>query len=131
MFADGWDRLSPDERFEARMEAWRVPEGVEFASAEVRDPDIPAGRVIWLFDATDMCEVRRHLGGCQCFSGNVPGALFTTGSPDDVDAYVRRLIADVGGDGGFILGTGIVLDDARLECFRAFCEAGKRYGSEV
>ena len=45
----------------------------------IHDPDIPAGRMIWMFDATNMQEVRKHLGGYQCFGGNVPGALHHDG----------------------------------------------------
>ena len=48
----------------------------------IHDPEIPAGRMIWMFDATDMNEAKRHLGGYQCFGGNVPGALLTTGEPE-------------------------------------------------
>ena len=97
----------------------------------ISDPDIPAGRMIWLFDATDMGEVRRRLGGHHCFSGNVPGALFSLGDPAQMDDYVRRLIDDVAGDGGFILGSGVVLDEAITECVKTFMEAGLRYGAEA
>ena len=97
----------------------------------IHDPDIPAGRMIWMFDATDMKEVRKHLGGYQCFGGNVPGTLFTMRAPEKVDAYVKQLVADVAGDGGFVLGSGIVLDEAEPACFKAFIEAGLKYGSEI
>ncbi len=99
--------------------------------AVIHDPEIPAGTMIWMFDATDMCEARKHLGGYQCFGGNVPGALITTGTPPEMDDYVRRLIADVAGPGGFILGSGIVIDEARPDCMKAFVEAGLKYGAEV
>jgi hypothetical protein len=97
----------------------------------IHDPEIPAGRMIWMFDATDMREARKHLGGYQCFGGNVPGSLLTMGTPDRVDAYVKALIADVAGDGGFILGSGIVLDEADPACLKALIDAGRRYGAAV
>ena len=97
----------------------------------IHDPEIPAGRMIWMFDATDMRAARKHLGGFQCFGGNVPGALITTGTPQDMDDYVRGLIDDVAGPGGFILGSGIVIDDARPECMKAMIGAGLRYGAEI
>ena len=92
------------------------------------DDEIPAGRTVWMFDATDMAAVRDRFRGCACFGGNVPGALLSVGSPGDVEDYVRRLLAEVAGDGGFILSTGIVVDDARPENFAAMMEAGRRYG---
>jgi uroporphyrinogen-III decarboxylase len=92
------------------------------------DDEIPAGRTLWLFDATDMAAVRDRLRGFACFGGNVPGALLSIGTPDEVDEYVRRLLEEVAGEGGFILSTGIVADDARAENFRDMMEAGRRYG---
>ena len=97
----------------------------------IHDEEIPAGRMVWMFDATDMREARRHLGGFQCFGGNVPGALLTTGAPEEMDEYVRRLIEDVAGPGGFILGSGIVIDEARSDCMKAMIEAGLKYGAHV
>ena len=35
------------------------------------------------------------------------------------------------GDGGFILGTGIVLDEADPACLKAFIDAGRKYGAAV
>jgi uroporphyrinogen-III decarboxylase len=94
----------------------------------VVDDEIPAGRTIWLFDATDMAAVRDRFRGFACFGGNVPGALLSIGTPGEVDDYVRRLLRDMAGDGGFILSTGVVADDARPENFAALMEAGRRYG---
>ena len=56
----------------------------------VVDDEIPAGRTIWLFDATDMAAVRDRFRGYACFGGNVPGALLSIGTPAEVDDYVRR-----------------------------------------
>jgi len=97
----------------------------------IHDPDIPAGRMIWMFDATSLQDVRKHLGGYQCFGGNVPGAMLTTGTAQEVDDYVRQLIDDVAGPGGFILGSGIVIDEAKAECIKAMMDAGKKYGAGV
>ena len=97
----------------------------------IHDEELPAGRMIWMFDATDMTEVRRHLGGYQCFGGNVPGAILTTGTPQETDDYVRGLIDDVAGPGGFVLSTGIVIDEAKDECMKALIDAGLKYGGEV
>ena len=61
----------------------------------------------------------------------MPGALLTTGTPQQMDDYVRQLLADVPGQGGFILGSGIVIDEARPECVKAMIDAGRRYGAQV
>jgi uroporphyrinogen-III decarboxylase len=97
----------------------------------INDPDIPAGRMVWMFDATDMRAAKHVLGGRCCIGGNVPGALLTTGEPCEVDAYVKDLVGAVAGDGGFILGSGIVIDEARPDCVKAMVEAGRKYGSQT
>jgi uroporphyrinogen-III decarboxylase len=84
-----------------------------------------------MFDATDMTDVRNYLGGYQCFGGNVPGAILTTGTPQETDDYVRELIEDVAGPGGFILSTGIVIDEAKNECMKALIDAGLKYGARA
>jgi len=95
------------------------------------DEDIPPGRTVWLFDATDMRAVRDHLAGFACFGGNVPGALLQIGVAAEVEEYVKRLLADVAGGGGFILSTGISVDQARPENFMAMMDAGRRYGEAI
>ncbi len=93
------------------------------------DPDIPAGSTFWLFDKTDRKEVKRRFTGWAAFGGNVPVSLLQAGTPADVKDYVKRLIDDVAGDGGFILSTGAVVDHARPVNLRALIEAGRQYGS--
>jgi hypothetical protein len=97
----------------------------------IHDPEIPSGRMVWMFDATDLKGAREHLGGYQCFGCNVPGSLLALGTPEKVDAYVKGLLSDVAGPGGFILGSGIVLDEADPACMKAFVDAGKKYGVGV
>jgi len=94
----------------------------------ITDPDIPAGTTIWIFDQTDMKEVKKRFTGWACFGGNVPVSLLKTGTPERVADYVKALIDDVAGDGGFILSTGAVLDDALPENLHALIETGKEYG---
>ena len=94
----------------------------------ITDPDIPAGTTIWIFDQTDMKEVYKRFKGWACFGGNVPVSMMKAGTPADVENYVKRLIDDVAGDGGFILSTGAVLDDAQPENLHAMIDAGKKYG---
>jgi len=95
----------------------------------IADPEIPAGRTIWLFDTTDMIAARRALEGRACIGGNVPGTLLDLGTPVDVDDYVARLTSDMAGAGGFILSTGTTIDEARPENVAALIAAGRKYGA--
>ena len=94
----------------------------------VADPDIPKGTTIWIFDQSDMQAVKKRFSGWACFGGNVPVSMLKAGTPEDVKTYVKRLIDDVAQDGGFILSTGAVLDDAVPENLHAMIDTGKEYG---
>ena len=94
----------------------------------IADPDIPAGKTIWIFDQTDMNEVKKRFNGWACFGGNVPVSILKAGEPAEVKDCVKTLIESVGQDGGYILSTGAVLDDAKPENLHAMIDAGKEYG---
>ena len=94
----------------------------------ITDPDIPAGTTIWMFDQTDMKEVKKRFTGWACFGGNLPVSLLKVAKPDEVSAHVKRLIDEVGQDGGYILSSGAVIDDAKEENLHALIDTGKQYG---
>jgi hypothetical protein len=94
----------------------------------ITDSDIPAGHTIWLFDHTDMKEVKKKLGGWACFGGNVPASMLKAGTPQDIENYVKKLIDDVAQDGGYILANGAVLDNTTPANLHAFIDTGKEYG---
>jgi hypothetical protein len=93
-----------------------------------QDKDIPAGTTFWLFDKTDMKAVKERWSGWACFGGNVPASLLSTSGPQEVEGYVRQLLADVACDGGFILAPGAVVDHAKPENMRAMLDACRKYG---
>ncbi len=47
----------------------------------IADPDIPKGSTIWIFDQTDMLEVKKRFQGWACYGGNVPVSLLKAGTP--------------------------------------------------
>lgn len=94
----------------------------------ITDREIPAGRTIWLFDQTELREVKRRFTGWACFGGNVPSSLLIAGQPEEVKAHVRRLIDDVGQDGGYILSTGATVDNAVAANLHAMIDTCKEYG---
>ncbi len=94
----------------------------------IAESGLPAGTTMWLFDRTDMQNVKKFFGSWACFGGNVPGALFYAGTPQEMEDYVRGLVETVGQDGGFFLAPGIVLDHARPENIHTFLRAARAYG---
>jgi len=92
------------------------------------DPDLPKGKIIWTFDKTDMKKAKKYLGNKACIGGNVSSSLLKMSEPEEVREYVRNLIDDVAGDGGYILSNGAALDVAEAENLKAMIETGKEYG---
>jgi len=90
--------------------------------------DLPKGKVVWRFEKTDMARAKEVLGDRACIYGNVPAAILSTGTTDDVKAYCKQLIDVAGKGGGFILSSGTVLDTAKPENVRAMIEFTKEYG---
>jgi methoxylated aromatic compound---corrinoid protein Co-methyltransferase len=90
--------------------------------------DIPPARAIYWFERGDLFRAKDILGQITCLRGNVPPSLLNTGTPDEVDAYCRKLIEVVGKGGGFILDGGIgVPDEARHENVTAMFDAARKY----
>lgn len=90
--------------------------------------DLPRGKTVWMIDLTDMAEAKRTLGQNACLLGNVPSSLLNLGTPEDVRAYVKRLIEVAGKDGGLIISNGAFFDEAKPENVKAMVEAAKEYG---
>jgi hypothetical protein len=93
----------------------------------ITDPDIPAGSTIWYFDKTDMKEVKKHLQGWACFSGNFPSSLLKTGTVDQVKSHCKQLLDDLAGDGGYYMVNGAVLDEAVPANLHAYVDTVKEY----
>ncbi len=90
--------------------------------------DIPEGKAIYRFEATDMKRAKDALGDRICIRGNVPVSILATGTPDDVRAYCKSLIDYAGKGGGFIMDSAAGFSDARPENVKAMFEFTKEYG---
>jgi uroporphyrinogen-III decarboxylase len=90
---------------------------------------LPRGSTVIEMDSTtDIFLSKEVLRGHLCIHGDVSASLLSIGKPEEVEDYCRRLIDEVGGDGGFILGSGCgVPPDIKPENFRAMIETGKNY----
>lgn len=87
-----------------------------------------ASYIVGLDSTTDIFRAKHVLRGHGALTGDVSASLFALGTPEEVTAYVKRLIDEVGDDGGFILGVGCSAPpDIKPENFRAYIETGKTY----
>jgi hypothetical protein len=90
--------------------------------------DIPAGKAIYRFEATDMRKAKDVLRDRVCIRGNVPISLLATGTPDDVKSYCRKLIDYAGKGGGFIMDAAAHVTEAKPENLRAMFDSTREYG---
>jgi hypothetical protein len=90
--------------------------------------EIPKGKAIFHFAATDIFKAKDVLKDVACISGNLPNSLLATGNPDDVRAYCKKLIDYCGKDGGYIMDTSALLDEAKVENVKAMFEFTREYG---
>jgi uroporphyrinogen-III decarboxylase len=90
--------------------------------------EIPKGKAIFHIATTDIFKAKDVLKDVACISGNIPNSLMTTGTPDDVRAYCKKLIDYCGKDGGYIMDTSALLDDAKVENVRAMFDFTREYG---
>ncbi len=89
---------------------------------------VPKGKTIWSFDLSDMAKAKEILGDTACIGGNMPSALLSVGTPQEVKDYARKLIDTVGKDGGYIMVNGAVIDEAKPENVKAVIDFTKEYG---
>lgn len=91
--------------------------------------ELPKGKVMGIFDTTDIVKAKEMLGHTMCIAGNMPISLLVTGTPEKVKKYTKFLIDKVGKDGGFIMTSSTVLDDAEPELVKVWAEFTKEYGA--
>ncbi|MDR1296904.1 MAG: hypothetical protein LBO05_05930 [Deltaproteobacteria bacterium] len=78
----------------------------------------------------DIAQIKKKVENKLCIVGNVPNDMLQDGTPDEVRAYVRKLIAEVAPGGGFMLGSGNSVPDwAQFANYQALRETGLAEGA--
>jgi uroporphyrinogen-III decarboxylase len=90
--------------------------------------DLPRGKTVWWFEATDMARAKETVGKVSCIAGNVPLSLLLAGTPAEVEDYCRDLIRKAGRDGGFILTTAAGMTGSKPANVKAMIECTKEAG---
>jgi hypothetical protein len=84
--------------------------------------------VLNLDGTSDIFKAKEILGDHMCIMGDVPAAMLKLGEPDEVDEYCRRLIMELGADGGFILSGGCTVPvDSKPENVKAMLRSVHLY----
>lgn len=90
--------------------------------------ELPKGKILGLFDATDIYKAKEILGDTMCISGMMPLSLLQVGTPQQIKDYAKKLIDVVGKGGGFIMGPRSAMDECDPELVRVWVDFTKEYG---
>lgn len=90
--------------------------------------DLPKGKVVYWLNNSDIFRAKEVLGPVGCIQGNVPVAMMTASTPEEVTAHCRELIEKVGVGGGYILDLGAGPEKAKAENIHALIRAAKEFG---
>jgi hypothetical protein len=86
--------------------------------------EFPKGKCILTVDGnTDLFKAKEVLGNHMCLMGDIPAAMLTLGTPDEVYKYSCNLVNNLGPK-GFILGVGCTVpQNAKVENVKAMIAA--------
>jgi len=90
--------------------------------------EVPAGKVIYNFEHTNMETAKKVLGDRFCISGDVPATMLAYGKKEQVVDYCKWLIDTCAPGGGFIMDSGTMIDNAIPENIDAMFETTFTYG---
>lgn len=95
--------------------------------------EFPKGRVIIETDGmTNLLKAKEILGGHTCIKGDVPAAMLVCGNPAEVTEYCKKLVDELGKDGGFILSNGCTIPvDTKPENFQAVLDIARYYSLNI
>jgi uroporphyrinogen-III decarboxylase len=100
----------------------------DFESRLEHIADMPKGKLIYHLSGTNAQKAADVLKGTVCLAGNVPNIMLLSGTPDDVKAYCKKQIDTIGKNGGLIMDTEFMLDEAKPENLKAMFDFTKEYG---
>ena len=92
--------------------------------------ELPPAKVWSHFDVIDLGKAKEMIGDVMCFWGNVPAQTLISGSLEQTQDYVKKLIDTFGDNGGLIVDGAVgIPKEAKLENVIAMTEAVFEYGA--
>ena len=90
--------------------------------------DIPRGKCIYWFETVDWAKAKAILGETVCIRGGIPASTLFSGTVQQMQDSIRKLVDVVGRGGGLIVDCGLWFDEAKHENVKAMVEFTKEYG---
>lgn len=91
--------------------------------------ELPKGKTVGWFHASDIFRVKELLGETMCIVGGMPNTLLKAGTAEQVQAFTIKLCQVVGKGGGFVMTTGVgEMEGSRPELVKVWVDTTKEYG---
>jgi uroporphyrinogen-III decarboxylase len=92
--------------------------------------DLPKGKTVGMFQASDIFKVKEVVGDTMCIVGGMPNSLLTGGTPQEIRDLTKRLCEEVGKGGGFMMSTAVgELAGSDPALVKVWVDATREYGS--
>jgi hypothetical protein len=89
--------------------------------------EMPPGKCVYHFETIDMVKAKEALMGIACLMGGIPNSLLVGGSPEEVREYCQKTIEIAGQDGGYIIASGALIDEANPENLKMMFDVAHDY----
>lgn len=90
--------------------------------------DVPKGKVIYMFEETDIKLVKETVGQKACICGNLDTATLMFGTKNQVEEETKRILDICAPGGGFIMDISIGLDECNMENLEAMFNTALKCG---
>jgi len=92
--------------------------------------ELPKGKTVGWFQATDLVRAKEVLGDTMCIVGGMPNSLLKAGPAEEVRAHTKRMCEVVGKGGGFMMCSGVgELAGSDPGLVKVWAEATKEFGT--
>jgi len=90
--------------------------------------DIPKGKVLYMFEETDMKLIKDTVGKVACVCGNLDTATLMYGSKEQIVEETRQIMEIGAPGGGFIMDNSIVMDECDPGNLDIYFETVEKFG---
>ena len=90
--------------------------------------DVPRGKVIYLFEDTDLLKAKKILGDVACIGGGMPTEYLMMGDRQRVIDHTKKMIDLLAPGGGFVMSNTIAIDQVKTENLEAWKDTLFEYG---
>lgn len=92
--------------------------------------DLPKGKTVGWFQASDIFRVKKVVGDTMCIVGGMPNSLLKAGPAEELRTYTRRLCEEVGAGGGYMMCTAVgEMAGSDPALVKVWVEATREFGS--